>query len=352
MTSLNDPLYSFELNEVLIGNSPSDKRDESRLFVFDTKTGAIHFDHFKNITKYLPEESLLVLNETRVVPARVYLHKETGGKVEVLFLMNLWKEGEELVPAIVDRKIEVGQQLVSCDRAYTFHIEKQDENVFVLKPLFDIATFRTFLDTYGETPLPHYIQGVEMTEEKVRARYQTIFGKEAYSIAAPTASLHFTEEVFTSLKEKHIERVGVTLHVGLGTFKPLTEDNFKNNTLHLERYVINQDTAKLLLKAKENKTPVIAVGTTSVRTLESYARDHITGEGVEDMTTIFIHPPYDFKMVDHLITNFHLPNSSLMMLVEAFLQHKKSDKHLVELYEIAIKENFHFYSFGDSMLIL
>ncbi|MEN9552074.1 MAG: hypothetical protein RI935_451 [Candidatus Parcubacteria bacterium] len=352
MTSLNDPLYSFELSEELIGNAPSDKRDESRLFVFDTKTGAIHFDHFKNITKYLPEKSLLVLNETRVVPARVYLHKETGGKVEVLFLMNLWREGEEIIPAIVDRKIEVGQQLVSHDGAYTFHIEKQDENVFVLKPLFGIATFRQFLDTYGETPLPHYIQGVEMTEEKVRARYQTIFGKEAYSIAAPTASLHFTEEVFASLKEKNIEKAGVTLHVGLGTFKPLTDDNFKNNALHLERYVVSEDTAKRLLKAKENKTPIIAVGTTSVRTLESYIRDHTIGEKAEDVTTIFIHPPYRFEMVDHLITNFHLPQSSLMMLVEAFLAHKGSDKHLIDLYKIAIKEKFKFYSFGDSMLIL
>lgn len=347
-----DELYSYNLPERLIGNAPKEKRDESRLFVFNTKTSEIHFDLFKNIAKYLPEKSLLVLNETKVVPARVYLHKETGGKVEVLFLMNLFKDGDEFIPAIVDRKIEVGQILYSHDDAFTFRIEKQDENIFIFKPLFDITTFRSFLDVYGETPLPHYIKGIQMTEEKVRARYQTIFGKKAFSIAAPTASLHFTEEVFKSLENKNIEKVGVSLHVGLGTFKPLTEENFATNTLHLEKYEVAENAAKKIKDAKEKGTPVIAVGTTSVRTLESYTKDHVIGDVAEDTTTIFIHPPYDFKVVDHLVTNFHLPNSSLMMLVEAFLQHKKSDKHLIDLYTIAIDKEFTFFSFGDSMLIL
>lgn len=350
--SHEDELYSYHLPEHLIGNAPKEKRDESRLFIFNTKTGEIIFDLFKNIDKHLPPHSLLVLNETKVVPARTYLYKETGGKVEVLFMMNLWNDGEEIIPAIVDRKVELEQELYSHDKAFAFRVVQQDENVFFFKALFPIVTFRDFLSAYGETPLPHYIKNVSLSEEKVRLRYQTVFAKDAYSIAAPTASLHFTEEVFASLEQKGIEKIGVTLHVGLGTFKPLTEENFKNNKLHLERYEVGETALKKLVEAKEKHTPIIAVGTTSVRTLESYVQDDCFGKVCASTTQIFIHPPYDFKMVDHIITNFHLPNSSLMMLVEAFLQHKKSDKHLVELYEVAIKEGFHFYSFGDSMLIL
>lgn len=344
--SNQDELYSYNLPEHLIGNAPKEKRDESRLFVFNTKTGEITFDLFKNIDAYLPANSLLVLNETKVVPARAYLYKKTGGKVEVLFLMNLWREGEKVIKGIVDRKIEVGDTLTFGEEK--MKVVKQDENIFYFEMECDAVTFRKLLADHGETPVPHYIKGVELDEEALRIRYQTVFAKEAYSIAAPTASLHFTDKVFSKLKLCGIEKVTLTLHVGLGTFKPLTQENFETNSLHSERYLIGEESLEKITKAKQNRVPIVAVGTTTVRTLESYA---VTNKS-EGETNIFIRPPYDFKMIDHMITNFHLPNSSLMMLVEAFLQNKKSDKHLVELYEIAIKEGFQFYSFGDSMLIL
>lgn len=341
-----DELYSYHLPEHLIGNAPKEKRDESRLFVFNTKTGEIIFDLFKNIDTYLPTSSLLVLNETKVVPARAYLYKKTGGKVEVLFLMNLWHESEKIIKGIVDRKIEVGDELSFGEEK--MRVVRQEENIFYFEMNCSAEKFRQLLSEHGETPVPHYIKGVAMDEEALRTRYQTIFAKEAYSIAAPTASLHFTDEVFTKLTSREVDTTTLTLHVGLGTFKPLTKENFESNTLHNERYVIGETSLLKITKAKERAVPIIAVGTTTVRTLESYA---VTKER-EGETNIFIHPPHNFKMTDHMITNFHLPNSSLMMLVEAFLQHKKSNKHLVELYEIAIREGFQFYSFGDSMLIL
>lgn len=339
-------LYSYNLPEHLIGNAPKDKRDESRLFVFDTKNGSITFDYFKNIGEYLPDKGLLILNETKVVPARALLYKKTGGKVEVLFLINLWKEGENIVPGIVDRKIEAGDELSFGDRK--MKVKSQEENIFYFEMCFPPEMFRSLLDRHGETPVPHYIKGVTLPENELRARYQTVFAKEAYSVAAPTASLHFTENVFEKLKSKEMEVRTVNLHVGLGTFKPLTEENFTTNSLHTERYSISDETKRAVEEAKATNRPIIAVGTTTVRTLESFAQ-HGQSSGE---TSIFIHPPYDFTLVDHMITNFHLPNSSLMMLVEAFLQYKKSDKHLVDLYKIAITEGFHFYSFGDSMLIL
>lgn len=341
-----DELYSYNLPQHLIGNSPKEKRDESRLFVFDTKTGEIVFDLFKNIHKYLPENALLVLNETRVVPARAHLYKKTGGKVEVLFLVNLWDESERIIKGMVDRKIEAGDTLSFGDEK--MKVLKQDESVFYFEMSCSGQKFRGLLTEHGETPVPHYIKRVSLDEEALRTRYQSVFAKDAYSIAAPTASLHFTEEVFSKLLLRGIEKTMLTLHVGLGTFKPLTKENFETNSLHNERFAMGEESLQKIIEAKENARPLVAVGTTTVRTLESFA---VTKQK-EGETAIFIHPPYDFKMVDHMITNFHLPNSSLMMLVEAFLQHKKSDKHLVELYEVAIKEGFHFYSFGDSMLIL
>ncbi len=342
----NKELYDYELPESLIGVKPKVKRDESRLFVFNTRTGEIVFDLFKNIDKYLPNNSLLVLNETKVVPARAYLYKKTGGKVEVLFLFNLWNESEKIIKGIVDRKVEVGDVLAFGDEKLC--VAQQEENIFYFEMECTASKFRQLVSLHGETPVPHYIKGVSLDEDALRARYQTIFANDAYSIAAPTAALHFTDTVFDKLASRGIDTTTLTLHVGLGTFKPLTKENFETNSLHSERYFINEETVRKIVDAKKSAKPVIAVGTTTVRTLESYAETKKS----EGETNIFIHPPFDFRVVDHLITNFHLPNSSLMMLVEALLVHKKSEKHLVDLYTIAIKEGFHFYSFGDSMLIL
>jgi S-adenosylmethionine:tRNA ribosyltransferase-isomerase len=300
-------LYTYELPEHLIGNAPKDKRDESRLFVYNTQTDEVVFDTFKNVAQYLPSRALMVFNETKVVPARVYLYKETGGKVEVLFLMNLWNDGEGLIDAIVDRKIDVGHNLYSHDKLYTFHIVEQRENVFVLSLNFDVAAFRRFLNDYGETPLPYYIKGVTMREDAIRDRYQTVFGTKPFSIAAPTASLHFTEDVFRSIATKGVEKINVNLHVGLGTFKPVTEENIKSNSLHVERYSVSKEAGKKIRYAQENHVPIIAVGTTSVRTLESYACTGYKDSDVEGETSIFIRPPYQFAAVDHMITNFHLP---------------------------------------------
>lgn len=332
---LDKELYGYDLPEELIGTTPAHKRDESRLFVFDTKTGKISFDLFKNVSKYLPENSLMVLNETRVVPARIQLQKESGGKVEVLFLVNEW-DGGEVVGGMIDRKVEVGD-ILKIDN-YEFEALDQNENFFDFKIKFSTKELVPLLEKYGSMPIPKYIKGTGLNEEELRTRYQTIFAADSHSVAAPTASLHFTDEVFASVKKKGIEIKKITLDIGLGTFKPITEENVKNDSLHTERFHIPEGISK--------DRGIIAVGTTTVRALESYAL------GKKDSTNIFIHPPFEFKMVDHLITNFHLPNSSLMMLVEAFLQYKKSPKHLIDLYRIAIQEKFHFYSFGDSMLIV
>jgi len=287
------------------------------------------------------------MNESKVLPSRITCFKESGGKVELLLLTNELKEDDESIKAASDRKIEVGKTLTWAKK-YKFQIVKQEEQFFFLKPNFAWKHLPDLLKKFGATPIPKYIKNSPLTEKEKRKKYQSLFAKNPGSIAAPTASLHFTNRVFRTLDEKKIPRVFVNLHVGMGTFAPVREENLKSGRLHKEQYEIEKKSAEKILDYKKKERFCVAVGSTSARTLETFAKN----KTLRGSTDIFIHPPYKFKMVDGLITNFHVPNSSLMMMVDAFLEFKGAEKSLKDLYEIALKEDFRFYSFGDAMLIV
>lgn len=342
--------YEYTLPPELIRKVGMEPRDSARLFVYDTVTDTVSFDVFHNLAKYLPAQSLMVLNNTRVLPARLWLKKETGGKIEVFVLVNQM-EDEGKIPALVDRKVAIGQKLFSPNGDY-FEVTGQEENLFFLElAQTSVHDVRKLLEMYGETPLPHYLEGAETTEGELRKRYQTVFAHEGASVAAPTASLHFTDAVFRSLSQQGIRTAALTLNVGLGTFAPLREENFLTGKLHGEYVDVPEATAAQVNDTKDQGHGVIAVGTTVTRTLESLT-DHHHIHPYAGKTDIFIHPPYEFQVVDHLITNFHLPKTSLMLLVDAFLRSKQARRGVMDLYCIAIQEQFSFYSFGDSMLIL
>ncbi len=342
--------YDYDLPPELIRKAGVEPRDSARLFVYDTRTDTAVFDTFANIARFLPERSLMVLNDTRVLPARLWLTKETGGKIEVFVLANQI-EDDERIPVLVDRKTVVGQKLFFPNQDF-FEVIDQTEQIFSVRIRSASGrSLSSLLEAYGKTPLPHYLEGAETGETELRERYQTVFARAGASVAAPTASLHFTDTVFRSLDERHIDRTTLLLNVGLGTFAPLREEYFADQRLHSESVLITDETAEAISAAKRSGRPVIAVGTTTTRTLEAFAHDGMIGSGA-GKTDIFIFPPYEFQIVDHLITNFHLPKTSLLLLVDAFLQHKGAKKNVIELYRIAIENRFTFYSFGDSMLIL
>lgn len=337
--------YHYFLPQKNLALTPSSPRDASRLFVYETEGDKIYFDRFYHLSKYLPKESFLVLNNTKVLPAKVLMKKQTGGKVIVLFLINEIKK--KTVPVLVDRQIRVGEKIFFDEKNY-LEVGKQKEKIFSLRFSFPKEKLFYFLKKYGTMPTPLYLKKSPLKKEELFKKYQTIFAQKEGSSAAPTASLHFTRRVFNTLEKKGIEKYFITLHVGLGTFAPITEENLKLKKLHEEYYEISEKTLHYINIMKSKGKKLVAVGTTVVRALESIKKlKKLFGE-----TDLFIFPPFDFKMVDILITNFHLPNSSLMMLVEAFLQHKKARRSLVDLYNIAIANNFRFYSFGDAMLIL
>lgn len=340
--------YHYDLPEELIRKVGVEPRDRARLFVYDTATDTVTFDVFRNVAQYLPAQSLVVLNNTKVLPARLWLHKETSGKIEVFVLANQI-EDESRIPVLVDRKVTVGQKLLFPNQDF-FEVVDQKDNIFYVK-LVSSQSLMVLLEQYGETPLPHYLEGANTSEDTLRKRYQTVFAETGASVAAPTASLHFTEAVFETLQKKRIETARLTLNVGLGTFAPLKEENFEQGRLHTEYATVSEEAAIHINKVKQTGNKVIAVGTTVARTLESFGKTGTMTSGSRK-TDIFIFPPYEFQMVDGLITNFHLPETSLMLLVDAFLQQKQAKKDIMELYRIAIKNQFSFYSFGDSMLIL
>lgn len=346
-------LYSYNLPEEFIAKRPASPRDSSRILIYNTLHDEVCFDRFWNLDKYLPKTSFLVLNNTKVVPARAILKKETGGNVEVLFLVNEWKRGNQ-IPVIVNKKILVGSKLFFDTRRF-FRVIKQEEQTFFLEPNFNAGELLKILNKKGITPIPKYIKNSGLSEKELRKKYQTIFSKIPGSVAAPTASLHFTERLFDKLRKEGTEKIFVTLNVGRGTFAPVGEENITRGTLHREFLSISEKSIERIREQKKKKKPIVAVGTTVVRTLESQAAKILSSRfhgAIVDDTQIFIHPPYDFKIVNILITNFHLPDTSLMMLVEAFLDYKHAKRHLVDLYETAIKEKFRFYSFGDAMVIL
>ncbi len=356
--------YDYVLPPELIRKKGVEPRDGARLFVYDTKTDTITHDFFYNLANHLPEKSLLVLNETRVVPARLWLRKETGGKIEVFVLANEWDGGIE-IPVLVDRKCAAGQKLFFPNGEY-FEVARQEENKFFVQ-LRSEDSLESLLDRYGETPVPHYLEELDSRtsgndkdkekENELRRRYQTVFAKTGASVAAPTASLHFTDRVFESLDAKGVDIAKVTLDVGQGTFAPLREENFTTRKLHRERIDVSEETAHKLNAslsdlASQPGRAIVAVGTTALRTLESIAQLSNPVTGYSGATDIFIFPPHEFRSADILVTNFHLPKTSLMLLVDAFLEHKGAKRRIMSLYGEAIRGGYAFYSFGDSMLIL
>jgi len=349
--------YHYSLADDRIAKSPAEPRDSSRLLVYNSKTNEVVFDVFSNLSSYIPGHSLLILNDTKVAPARLELKKETGGAVRILFLLNEW-DGNDEIQGLPDRKIEVGNRLF-LDKKEVLEVVSQKNEEFTFKLLIPVDEFRAISNEFGRTPLPPYIKS-DLPEEEVRKKYQTVFAHEAdkASVAAPTASLHFTENVFKSLDAKGVDRAYVTLHVGRGTFSPVNEEAVNSNKLHSEPIHVPIETSQVIKKIKGERMGmgkggiVIAAGTTALRTLESAAESILKGESYDGETSIFIKPPFDFKVADGLITNFHLPGTSLLMLVDAFLQSKDAKRSWKELYEIAIKEKFRFYSFGDAMLII
>lgn len=356
--------YQYDLPERLVAKKPASPRDSSRLFVYDTAKDKIFFDSFSNIDKYLPVDCFLVFNNTKVLPARVKLKKEKekvpwrgGGTAEILIFVDRLTTGDNIIRGLSYKKILIGQKLYFPD-GHFLKVLSRDDKVFSFEPNFDIEEIYELLYKYGETPIPKYIGDTEISENELRKKYQSIFASKPSSIAAPTASLHFTDNVFEKIKKKGVLHSFVTLNVGLGTFAPVSHDNFLKNSLHKEIFSIKHNDLVKINKAQSEKKKIIAVGTTTTRVLESFLSlqrsDLCKSEGGDYVgeTDIFIHSPYKFKVTNALLTNFHLPCSSLMMLVDAFLQNKKAKKSILELYKIAIFEKFRFYSFGDAMLII
>lgn len=337
--------FDYHLPEALIAQTPLADRSSSRLLVVNRESGKLTDTDFKHVLDYLNPGDGLVINETRVIPARLFgVKPETGGHLEVLLLHNTeGNQWETLVKparrAKVGTKIDFGEGQLKGTI-----VEELDHGGRIIE--FDYqGIFLEILEQLGEMPLPPYIK--EALEDA--DRYQTVYAKENGSAAAPTAGLHFTPELLKAIKAKGIELIPLVLHVGLGTFRPVTTEEIEDHPMHAEFYYLNEESAQRIRQVKEKGGKIIAVGTTSVRTLETIAANH-DGNIVADSgwTSIFIYPGFEFKVVDHLITNFHLPQSTLVMLVSAFYNREA----ILEAYKHAVDEKYRFFSFGDAMLIL
>ena len=335
--------FYYELPEELIAQTPLQQRDASRLMVLNRVTGEIEHKHFYDIIDYLHPGDCLVLNDSRVLPARLLGHRPTGGAVEVLLLRDLgdkkWeclckpgkkmREGDTVSFGEGTLTATVRQVLEDGNRVVEFHYE---------------GIFLEVLERLGKMPLPPYIKA----ELKDQERYQTVYSREVGSAAAPTAGLHFTQELLDKIRAKGIKTAFVTLHVGLGTFRPVKAEDVLEHHMHSELCMMNEETAGILNETKAAGGRVICVGTTSCRTLESLVNEDGTFEAKSKWTDIFIYPGYTFKAMDGLITNFHLPESTLVMLVSAFA----GREHVLNAYRIAVQERYRFFSFGDAMAIL
>ena len=334
--------FYYDLPEELIAQHPLKNRSDSRLMLLNKDNGEIEHKRFYDIINYLNPGDVLVLNNTKVMPARLFGHRENKDeKIEVLLL----KQKEDDIWECLTKpgkKTKIGSKIIFSDKLKAEVVDISEDGSRYIKFFYN-GIFNEILDELGEMPLPPYIK--EKLEDK--SRYQTIYSKVEGSAAAPTAGLHFTEKLLEEIRNKRIDIVYLTLHIGLGTFRPVKADRIEDHKMHSEYYILSEDAAKRINKARENGNRVIAVGTTSVRTLESIASDDGKLSEKSGWTDIFIYPGYKFKAVDALITNFHLPESTLVMLVSAFASKEK----ILNAYNEAIKEKYRFFSFGDAMFI-
>ena len=334
--------FDYELPEELIAQTPMEKRDESRLMVLDRKEQTIEHKHFKDVIDYLEPGDVLVRNNTKVIPARLYGKKETGAKVEFLLLNNMEKDIWECIVR-PGNKLHVGAKVIFGDGILKAEVlDTMPGGTRKVKFHYE-GIFNEILDKIGLMPLPPYIH--ESLKEK--DRYQTVYAKYEGSAAAPTAGLHFTPELLKKIEEKGIDIANVTLHVGIGTFRPVKEDTVEAHQMHSEHFYIKEEDCEKINKAKKSGHRVIAVGTTSCRVLETIADDNGYVKPTEGDTQIFIYPGYKFRCLDALITNFHLPQSTLVMLVSALA----GKDYIMKAYKEAVEQKYRFFSFGDAMLL-
>ena len=334
--------FYYDLPEELIAQTPAEPRDSSRLLVYDRATDRVEHRIFRDITQYLKAGDVLVVNNTKVLPARIYARTEHGGHVEVLLLKRLDRDRWEVLVK-PGKKCRVGTRLAVCDRLSLTVEGITDSGERIVR--FDCdGVFEEVLEEVGSMPLPPYIK----QKPADKNRYQTVYAKTDGSAAAPTAGLHFTPELLERIRNMGVEVVEVLLHVGLGTFRPVKEEMITDHKMHSEYFCVTEQAAAALNRAKAEGRRIIAVGTTSVRTLESAAGDDGVVRAGSGNTQIFIYPPYKFKCVDALITNFHLPESTLIMLVAALTGREK----ILQLYSEAVDKRYRFFSFGDAMMIV
>ena len=335
--------FWYDLPEELIAQTPLEKRDTSRLMVLDRQTGEVSHKHFYDILDYIQPGDCLVLNDSRVLPARLLGHRPTGGAVELLLLRDLGDGMWECL-AKPGRKCMPGQEIIFGDGQLTATVceVKNDGNRIVQFHYEGI--FLEVLERLGKMPLPPYIKAELQDQE----RYQTVYSRQVGSAAAPTAGLHFTKELLETLRAKGVKTAFVTLHVGLGTFRPVKAENILEHHMHSELCMMGEETAALLNETRQNGGRIICVGTTSCRTLESLVNEDGSFAAKSKWTEIFIYPGYSFKAMDGLITNFHLPESTLVMLVSAFA----GRENVLAAYKEAVREQYRFFSFGDAMIIL
>ena len=334
--------FWYDLPEELIAQTPLEQRDTSRLLVLNKETGEVKHQHFYDIIDYLQPGDCLVMNDSRGLPARLLGHRPTGGAVEVLLLRDLGEKKWECL-CKPGRKMQVGHEVIFGDGELTATVvEVQETGNRVVEFHYD-GIFLEVLERLGKMPLPPYIKAELQDQE----RYQTVYSKEVGSAAAPTAGLHFTNELLDKIRDKGVKTAFVTLHVGLGTFRPVKAENISEHHMHSELCMISAETAAILNETKAKGGRIICVGTTSCRTLESLVNDDGSFEAKSKWTEIFIYPGYRFKAMQALITNFHLPESTLVMLVSAFA----GRENVLNAYEEAVREKYRFFSFGDAMFI-
>src|SRR5690625_613876 len=335
--------FDYELPKELIAQTPLLDRESSRLLVLNKQTKKTSHQSFKNVIDYLNPGDSLVLNDTRVLPARLYgVKADTFAKIETLLLNQLEDDKWEVLfkPG---KKVHIGTVISYGDGSLKgVCLEKYEDGTALIQLKYD-GILMEILNELGEMPLPPYIE----ESLKDQDRYQTVYAKASGSAAAPTAGLHFTEDYLTKIKEKGINIVFVTLHIGLGTFKPVMNENIEEHDMHSEYYILNKESAKVLNETKQNNKQIISVGTTSTRVLESNINEAGYFEAKSGWTDIFIYPPYTFKAIDGLITNFHLPKSTLLMLISAFVDRET----ILSTYKEAVNEKYRFFSFGDAMFI-